>query len=122
MSMAERDKVKKLFYEEGSPRVMTISKVAQTGLNLSRANHLIMSVSPPLSSSAISGLPQLQIKDVQWAAQDQKQIEGRLKRPPQKKKIHTFNLIAQGTTDEMMARVAGRKAVLLGEFLQGMLA
>jgi SNF2 family DNA or RNA helicase len=43
--MKERDKIIKEFNGEGGRRVLIMSKVGVTGINLSRANHILILVS-----------------------------------------------------------------------------
>ncbi|TDL13439.1 P-loop containing nucleoside triphosphate hydrolase protein, partial [Rickenella mellea] len=80
-------------------RVLIMSPVGTTGLNLSCANHVIFFDQP-------------------WSAQDEAQFIGRAYRMPQKKHVYVYHLIALGTTDVLMCRMAQGKSEMLKEFLQ----
>ncbi|TDL13173.1 P-loop containing nucleoside triphosphate hydrolase protein, partial [Rickenella mellea] len=80
-------------------RVMIMSAVGMTGLNLSCANFVIFFDQP-------------------WSSQDEEQFIGRAWRPPQKKQVWVYHLIALGTTDVLMCGMARGKSAMLDEFLQ----
>jgi SNF2 family DNA or RNA helicase len=56
---------------------------------------------------------------VQWSGADHDQLVGRSNRYPQSKLVFVYTMVARKTTDEMMVRVGGAKANLLGTFFDG---
>lgn len=121
MPTSKRDEVLQCFNAQDGPRVMVISKVGTTGLNMSRASHTIILVSTSLDIVCdLKNSPMNLAKEIPWSDQEKLQLVGRVHRYPQSKVVHVYCLIARNTTDEMIAKVAGAKATLLGKFFDGM--
>ncbi|KAG1894055.1 P-loop containing nucleoside triphosphate hydrolase protein [Suillus fuscotomentosus] len=79
------------------PRVLIISNVGLTGLNLPCANILI-------------------IVDSLWSATDEGQLIGRIYRPPQPKTVHVYRIVAADTQDVFLNNISFSKAAILDAF------
>ncbi|KAG5634213.1 hypothetical protein H0H81_002857 [Sphagnurus paluster] len=99
MSFQERTKVVWQFCKGVKCRVLIISSVGTTGLNLTIANIIIFLVQP-------------------WSAQDERQIHGRALRQGQKKRVVCYHPLANGTADIVLSALAREKHELLEAFLE----
>ncbi|KAG1772227.1 P-loop containing nucleoside triphosphate hydrolase protein [Suillus placidus] len=82
---------------QDGPRVLIISNVGLTGLNLPCANILI-------------------IVDSLWSATDEGQLIGRIYRPPQPKIVHIYRIVAADTQDVFLNNISFSKAAILDAF------
>ncbi|CAL1698687.1 unnamed protein product [Somion occarium] len=83
--------------ERDDSRVMLITKVGATGLNMAFANILVC-------------------LDTMWSQQEDNQLIGRVWRQPQPKTVHVYRLIAQGTPDVFLNEIAFTKGMMLESF------
>ncbi|KAG1891850.1 P-loop containing nucleoside triphosphate hydrolase protein [Suillus fuscotomentosus] len=99
LSISTRTDVIAQFKSSGrdGPRVLLISNVGLTGLNLPCANILI-------------------IVDSLWSAADEGQLIGRIYRPPQPKTVHVYRIVAADTQDVFLNRISFSKAAILDAF------
>lgn len=81
------------------PRVLIISNVGLTGLNLPCANILI-------------------IVDSLWSATDEGQLIGRIYCPPQSKMVHIYRIVAADTQDVFLNNISFSKAAILAKVKQ----
>ncbi|KAF7964787.1 hypothetical protein HWV62_2906 [Athelia sp. TMB] len=106
-SMSEKARVAALkeFKDEDpeTARVMLMSNVGQTGLNLDFANVLI-------------------IIDALWSIMDDLQLQGRLKRFPQNKQVEVYRMIGLGTADELINALSTGKGTIHEVFTKTPLA
>ncbi|KZP14422.1 hypothetical protein FIBSPDRAFT_684637, partial [Athelia psychrophila] len=106
-SMSEKAKAESLAEfkseEDGTRRVMLLSSVGTTGLNLDFANVLI-------------------ILDTLWSVMDDLQLQGRLKRYPQSKGVEIYRLIAARTADETIQMLSTGKGKIHEKFTSASLA
>ncbi|KIK38068.1 hypothetical protein CY34DRAFT_91603, partial [Suillus luteus UH-Slu-Lm8-n1] len=79
------------------PRVLIMSNIGLTGLNLPCANILI-------------------IVDSLWSATDEGQLIGRIYRPPQPKTVHIYRIVAADTQDVFLNNISFSKAAILDAF------
>ncbi|KAG2352807.1 P-loop containing nucleoside triphosphate hydrolase protein, partial [Suillus spraguei] len=79
------------------PRVLIVSNVGLTGLNLPCASILI-------------------IVDCLWSATEEGQLIGRIYRPPQQKTVHVYRLVAADTQDVFLNNLSFDKAAVLNAF------
>ncbi|KAJ8690094.1 hypothetical protein PTI98_012931 [Pleurotus ostreatus] len=100
MNTRARSKIVKKFHASDEFRVLIISSVGSTGLNLAIAN-IVVFVDQP------------------WSALEQHQIENRCYRQPQKKDVLCFMLLIRGTADIILASHALGKRDLSESFLPG---
>ncbi|KAK7677244.1 hypothetical protein QCA50_019838 [Cerrena zonata] len=100
MTVARRTKVIHQFRTSGvdGPRVLLVSIVGTTGLNLPFANILVS-------------------LDVNWSEQDENQLRGRLWRQNQPKTVVFYQLVARGTSDVFLNNIAFGKGVMLKAFV-----
>ncbi|KAF7965457.1 hypothetical protein HWV62_43479 [Athelia sp. TMB] len=89
--------------EKAGPRVLLLSNVGSVGLNLDFANVLI-------------------IIDVLWSALEDIQLQGRLKRYPQAKRVEIYRLVAKGTPDELLNNISFNKGIIHEQFTQSSIA
>jgi SNF2 family DNA or RNA helicase len=97
------------------PRVLILSQVGMTGLNLPVANILIMivcSICYPTNKTQL----QINAQDTLWSAQDDRQLIGRLWRHPQHKIVHVYRLIADKTSDVFLNNISFDKAQMHDAF------
>ncbi|KAG1741204.1 P-loop containing nucleoside triphosphate hydrolase protein [Suillus occidentalis] len=78
------------------PRVLIMSNIGLTGLNLPCANILII--------------------DSLWSATDEGQLIGRIYRPPQPKTVHIYRIVAADTQDVFLNNISFSKAAILDAF------
>ncbi|KAG1838807.1 P-loop containing nucleoside triphosphate hydrolase protein [Suillus subalutaceus] len=99
LSMSTRTDIIAEFKNSGrdGARVLIISNVGLTGLNLPCANILI-------------------IVDSLWSATDEGQLIGRIYRPPQQKTVHIYRIVAADTQDVFLNNMAFSKAAILEAF------
>ncbi|KAF5379543.1 hypothetical protein D9615_006663 [Tricholomella constricta] len=93
MSTKSRQHALQRFDKPDGPRVLLMSAVGMTGLNLPIANILIM-------------------LDTLWSAQEDRQLIGRIWRTPQKKEVHVYRLIANGTPDVFLNHLSFDKSAM----------
>jgi Helicase conserved C-terminal domain len=112
MSPAERSAAVKTFRDAGrnGPRVLILSQVGMTGLNLPFACILVMLVCGPVTGTRRFLITSTQ--DTLWSAQDDRQLIGRLWRPPQLKTVHVYRLIANNTSDVFLNNISFDKAAM----------
>ncbi|KAG1829710.1 P-loop containing nucleoside triphosphate hydrolase protein [Suillus subalutaceus] len=89
LSMSTRTDIIAQFKRSGrnGPRVLIVSNVGLTGLNLPCANILI-------------------IVDSLWSATDEGQLIGRIYRPPQLKTVHIYRIVAADTQDVFLNNIS----------------
>src|SRR5882724_9305841 len=73
------------------PRVLILSEVGIVGLNLPCANILLEEVTLCYHCCRMS--PDCYPQDTLWSAQQDRQLEGRVRRPPQKKIVHIYRIL-----------------------------
>jgi hypothetical protein len=56
-------------------------------------------------------------QDTLWSAQQDRQLEGRIRRPPQKKIVHIYRILADGTSDMFLNNIAFDKAAMHDAFV-----
>lgn len=115
MTQQQRGRVLENFRSATGGRVLLLSNVGATGLNLDIANILVVIV----SSSFILTI-QLNIdvaKDTLWSAQDDSQLCGRVVRYPQPKHVHIYRLIAKNTSDVFLNNNSFGKEAIQQAFL-----
>ncbi|KAG2336606.1 hypothetical protein BDR05DRAFT_896483 [Suillus weaverae] len=98
LSMSARTKLISQFKGSGrdGPRVLIMSNIGLTGLNLPCANILII--------------------DSLWSATDEGQLIGRIYRPPQPKTVHIYRIVAADTQDVFLNNISFSKAAILDAF------
>ncbi|KAJ3494060.1 hypothetical protein NLJ89_g10889 [Agrocybe chaxingu] len=87
------------FLSDPKQRILIVSSVGSSGLNLSRANVIIFLDQP-------------------WSAQDERQIRGRAHRQPQKKEVTCYHLLANNTADVILSGLARGKGDMMEAFLK----
>ncbi|RDB30571.1 DNA repair and recombination protein RAD54 [Hypsizygus marmoreus] len=97
MSPAARNKALEQFNDPNGPRVLLLSSVGMTGLNLQIANIMI-------------------INDTLWSAQEDRQLIGRIWRQPQGKQVIIYRLIAKKTADVFLNNISFDKSVMHNSF------
>ncbi|RDB15031.1 Protein CHROMATIN REMODELING 5 [Hypsizygus marmoreus] len=98
-SFQDRAKIVKSFCDDPLCRVLIISSVGSTGLNLTEASVIIFLDQP-------------------WSAQDERQIRGRAYRQPQKKVVRCYHILADETADIILSSLARGKHDMLEAFLR----
>ncbi|GLB33117.1 putative helicase [Lyophyllum shimeji] len=98
-SLNKRAQIVDKFRNDPSLRVLIVSSVGSTGLNLTAASVVIFLDQP-------------------WSAQDELQIRGRAHRQPQKKVVKCYHILADDTADVVLAALARGKQDMLESFLQ----
>ncbi|KAG8735482.1 hypothetical protein FRC10_010469, partial [Ceratobasidium sp. 414] len=93
MSVDARNKVVCCFREDDDVRILLISNVGTTGLNLEVASVVIF----------LSGL---------WSAMEIRQVIGRCWRFGQLEIVHVYHILVGGTVDVVLAGVAGSKMLM----------
>jgi SNF2 family DNA or RNA helicase len=88
-------------------RVLILSQVGMTGLNLPVANILIMVVR---TQYHLTNHNSAAAQDTLWSAQDDSQLIGRIWRHPQLKVVHVYRLIADKTSDVFLNNISFDKA------------
>lgn len=99
MSLSERQQCVQDFRKNSKNRILIISAVGNTGLNLACADFLIFIDQP-------------------WSGQDVEQAGGRVCRFPQKREVWIIHLLALGTTDVIMSCMARGKKDMLDAFVR----
>ncbi|KAF8597007.1 hypothetical protein BDV93DRAFT_513682 [Ceratobasidium sp. AG-I] len=99
MSPAARAQAIKTFEEDPDIKVMLISNVGTTGLNLAVASVVIF----------MSGL---------WSSMETKQMIGRVWRHGQLEQVIVYHILCPGTVDELLCGYANSKGVLHSWFLE----
>ncbi|KAF8057085.1 P-loop containing nucleoside triphosphate hydrolase protein, partial [Lyophyllum atratum] len=94
----QRDEIVHQFKTDPSFRVLIVSSVGGTGLNLTVASVIIFLDQP-------------------WSAQDERQIRGRSYRHPQKKVVKCYHILADQTADVILNALARGKHDMLEAFL-----
>ncbi|KAF9455565.1 P-loop containing nucleoside triphosphate hydrolase protein [Collybia nuda] len=94
----KRAKIVKEFNESGEYRVLIVSSVGATGLNLSVASVMIL-------------LDQL------WSAQDERQVFGRIRRQPQSAEVLLIHILGDETADIILAAMASGKKSMMTAFV-----
>jgi len=79
------------------PRVLVMSSVGQTGLNLPFANILL-------------------VLDTQWTVTAADQLYGRIQRYPQLKPVHIYHIIADDTQDVFLNNLSFSKGAIMDAF------
>ncbi|KAJ7865882.1 P-loop containing nucleoside triphosphate hydrolase protein, partial [Mycena olivaceomarginata] len=97
MTIANRKNAVEKFNDPAGPRIMIISGVGMSGLNLLVANILIMI-------------------DTLWSAQEDRQLIGRIWRQPQPKTVLVYRLIAKNTPDVFLNNISFDKLAMHEEF------
>ncbi|KAG1763002.1 P-loop containing nucleoside triphosphate hydrolase protein [Suillus placidus] len=123
LSMSARTDIISQFKSSGrdGPRVLIMSNIGLTGLNLPCANILIIVVSIRFSST-LPPIPWLffpmlmQLQDSLWSATDEGQLIGRIYRPPQPKTVHIYRIVAADTQDVFLNNISFSKAAILDAF------
>ncbi|KAJ3548525.1 hypothetical protein NMY22_g1227 [Coprinellus aureogranulatus] len=92
-----RSEVIREFRSNPNCRVLIFSRVGNVGLNLTCANTVIFLDQP-------------------WSAQDEQQIRGRIHRHGQSKDCISYQLLALGTADEVLAGISESKSSMLTAF------
>lgn len=114
MTQQQRGKILENFRSPAGGRVLLLSNVGATGLNLDIANILIVIVSP----SSILTIFIFDVgKDTLWSAQDDSQLCGRVVRYPQPKHVHIYRLIAKNTSDVFLNNNSFGKEAIQQAFL-----
>ncbi|KAG1772200.1 P-loop containing nucleoside triphosphate hydrolase protein [Suillus placidus] len=100
LSMSARTNIISQFKSSGrdGPRVLIMSNIGLTGLNLPCANILI-------------------IVDSLWSTTDEGQLIGRIYRPPQPKTVHIYRIVAADTQDVFLNNISFSKAAILDAFM-----
>jgi SNF2 family DNA or RNA helicase len=98
MSFDKRQRVVNEFRNSDSVRILIISAVGNTGLNLACADFLIFVDQP-------------------WSGQDVDQGRGRVCRYPQKKEVWILHILALNTSDVIMSTMALGKKDMLDAFV-----
>jgi SNF2 family DNA or RNA helicase len=114
-SFHKRAKIVKQFCEGSEYRVLIISSVGSTGLNLSAASAVIFLVSVVVHHWLAFSIS---LQDQPWSAQDERQIRGRAHRQPQTKVVKCFHILADGTADIVLSYMAGGKKTMMETFLE----
>lgn len=96
--------------EPGTARVMLLSNVGTTGLNLDFANVLIIIVSHLVLTLTLATNARSQ--DALWSVMEDLQLQGRLKRYPQSKQCEIYRLIGARTADEVINKLSTGKGVI----------
>ncbi|KAJ7924760.1 P-loop containing nucleoside triphosphate hydrolase protein, partial [Mycena leptocephala] len=93
MTIADRKNAVEQFNDPAGPRIMIMSGVGMTGLNLPVANILIMI-------------------DTLWSAQEDRQLIGRIWRQPQPKTVLVYQLMAKNTPDVSLNNISFDKLAM----------
>lgn len=96
--------------EPGTARVMLLSNVGTTGLNLDFANVLIIIVRNFILTFNLKLNSRCQ--DALWSVMEDLQLQGRLKRYPQNKQCEIYRLIGARTADEVINKLSTGKGVI----------
>lgn len=99
MSLSQRQQCIREFRKNPKNRILIISAVGNTGLNLACADFVIFVDQP-------------------WSGQDIDQTEGRVHRYPQKREVWIIHILALGTTDVIMSSMARGKKDMLDAFVR----
>ncbi|KAG7441287.1 uncharacterized protein BT62DRAFT_1011878 [Guyanagaster necrorhizus] len=97
--MACQQVVEKFLHPDSDVRVLLLSQIGSSGLNLMRASVIILF-------------------DIGWTAIQEEQMIGRAHHHGQKETIYVFRLIATDTIDVLMAQHSGSKAQQLQHFFK----
>lgn len=114
--MKVRHQIVRRFQKEPESRVLIISSVGSTGLNLSVANIVIFLVRDKIGNEVRVVDPRF-LQDQPWSALEQHQIENRCHRQPQDRPVFCYFLLIKGTADIVLARCAAGKKDLSSSFL-----
>jgi hypothetical protein len=111
----QRTAILKSFQDSGvdDARVLVMSNVGTTGLNLQCANIMVVMVRHPIPSCALS---HIFCQDTLWSAQEDNQLIGRIWRFPQSKDVHIYRLIAMNTQDIFLNNISFDKAAIHNAF------
>ncbi len=97
------------------PRVLILSNVGLTGLNIAEANILIILVS---SAFADRLWLLMLVQDNTWSRQEDAQLVGRVWRLPQTKDVIVYRMILKTLTDIFLNILSFTKAQILMAFLE----
>ena len=98
MSFEQRQRVVNAFRTSDACRILIISAVGNTGLNLACADFVLYVDQP-------------------WSGGDIDQTNGRVHRPPQSREVWIFHVLALGTSDVVMSSLARGKKEMLNAFV-----
>jgi SNF2 family DNA or RNA helicase len=115
MTENQRTQVLKTFRLDHKARVLLLSNVGATGINLDEANWMIIVVGENGFSFCMQNTYLAQ--DTLWSAQDDAQLQGRINRFPQQKHVHFYRLIAKNTSDVFLNNISFRKEAIQQAFL-----
>lgn len=116
MTQQQRGKVLETFRSGGGGRVLLLSNVGATGLNLDIASILVIIVSLFIIFNP-ANQPIDVCQDTLWSAQDDSQLCGRVVRYPQPKHVHIYRLIAKNTSDVFLNNNSFGKEAIQQAFL-----
>lgn len=111
----KRAAVIKKFREDPTCRVLAVSSIGTTGINLAFCRVIIFLV---CSIDRLFFHPLIQLRqDQPWSAQDVRQMRGRVHRQPQKHKVHCYHLLANETADILVSDMAQGKQGMMDAYL-----
>lgn len=116
ITQQQRAKVLDRFRSAEEPRVLLVSNVGATGLNLDVASVLVILVRFHCLKWSQPHRRVLN-QDTLWSAQDDSQLCGRVVRYPQPKHVHIYRPIAKNTSDVFLNNNSFGKEAIQQAFL-----